>query len=677
MTDEERQQAAAAAAKESDGAALEDEAPPEIPDLDEEEISDVVVETRLSSKPPPKPRRVSSDGIAAVRGSIPPPPPSARRLAAADPVVPPTPKIDVLLESGSAMVSQPPAADATVTHDSSPPEPASVNPRGTEAIPGRPASVPPRSGSVPPPHPASVPPRAASVPPPRPASVPPPRPASVPPPRPASVPPPSAGSVPPPRPASFPPPAPLAPLNIDVSLDDGEDALDTVVQNEVPTTEPRAAEELSGPDSNISVGEGTLEEDEESAALQEGQTDAKTSEPPSAADSPPQTSLESADQTASQGSDPPPSDEPQLEASAALKGVTIPDDEVPSSQPKMEVAPSQPSALLAMRIISIKEPERPPTAEDEDAEESLDDLDAEEIADEELAPESTPDADGKAKPPPPPKKRPPPPRAAVDKERAVKEAQAKRKVRPWWEELFGDDFGRAIFTPKPKQIAAEVDFIEQSLGVARGGVVLDLACGSGEHAVELASRGYAVVGYDLSITMLAQAQEIAQERGQKLNFLQGDMREMAFEDTFDGVYCWSSAFGYFEEEKNINVAQRIFRALRPGGTFLLEMVNRDYVAVQTPSSVWFEGDGCVCMDDAQVDWITSRLKVKRTVMLDDGRSKECNYSLRLYALHELGKLLHDVGFVIRNASGQIATPGVFFGPNSPSIIVLAQKPKGE
>ncbi|MCA9644258.1 MAG: class I SAM-dependent methyltransferase, partial [Myxococcales bacterium] len=329
------------------------------------------------------------------------------------------------------------------------------------------------------------------------------------------------------------------------------------------------------------------------------------------------------------------------------------------------------------RIISIKEPERPPTAEDEDAEESLDDLDAEEIADEELAPESTPDADGKAKPPPPPKKRPPPPRAAVDKERAVKEAQAKRKVRPWWEELFGDDFGRAIFTPKPKQIAAEVDFIEQSLGVARGGVVLDLACGSGEHAVELASRGYAVVGYDLSITMLAQAQEIAQERGQKLNFLQGDMREMAFEDTFDGVYCWSSAFGYFEEEKNINVAQRIFRALRPGGTFLLEMVNRDYVAVQTPSSVWFEGDGCVCMDDAQVDWITSRLKVKRTVMLDDGRSKECNYSLRLYALHELGKLLHDVGFVIRNASGQIATPGVFFGPNSPSIIVLAQKPKGE
>jgi len=332
---------------------------------------------------------------------------------------------------------------------------------------------------------------------------------------------------------------------------------------------------------------------------------------------------------------------------------------------------------MAMRIISIGDPEAPPSDE-------LDDVDAEELEDEDLAPQSdriaddAESSDGRAKPPPPPlrrPKKPPPPRSNADKERAVKEAQLKRKVRPWWEELFGDDFSRAIFSPSRDQISAEVDFIEQSLGVAKGGVVLDLACGSGDHAIELASRGYAVVGYDLSVTMLAQAQEIAQERDQKLNFLQGDMREMAFEETFDGIYCWSSSFGYFEEEKNINVAQRMFKALRPGGTLLLDVANRDYIAEQTPSSVWFEGDSCVCMDDAQVDWITSRLKVKRTVMLDDGRSKECNYSVRLYGLHELGKLLHDVGFAIRNASGQIATPGVFFGPASPNIIVLAQRPK--
>jgi SAM-dependent methyltransferase len=153
------------------------------------------------------------------------------------------------------------------------------------------------------------------------------------------------------------------------------------------------------------------------------------------------------------------------------------------------------------------------------------------------------------------------------------------------------------------------------------------------------------------------------------------MREMAFDAMFDGVYCWNTSFGYFEEEKNLNVAQRVFRALKPGGMFLIDVVNRDFAAVQSPSSLWFEGDSCVCMDDMSVDFISSRLRVKRAIILDDGRTKECSYSIRLYSLHELGKLLHDVGFRVAEASGQPTMPGVFFGPNSPRIIMLAQKPE--
>ncbi|HVJ15087.1 MAG TPA: class I SAM-dependent methyltransferase, partial [Polyangiaceae bacterium] len=206
-------------------------------------------------------------------------------------------------------------------------------------------------------------------------------------------------------------------------------------------------------------------------------------------------------------------------------------------------------------------------------------------------------------------------------------------------------------------------------------VVLDLGCGSGNHAVELASRGYGVVGYDLSRYQLALAAEVAQEKDQKLNFLQGDMREMAFEEMFDGIYCWNTTFGYFEEEKNHNVAERVFRALKPGGMFLVDVVNRDFAAVQSPSSLWFEGDSCVCMDDMSVDFISSRLRVKRAVILDDGRTRECSYSIRLYSLHELGTLLHDVGFRVAEASGHPNMPGVFFGPNSPRIIILAQKPE--
>jgi SAM-dependent methyltransferase len=227
--------------------------------------------------------------------------------------------------------------------------------------------------------------------------------------------------------------------------------------------------------------------------------------------------------------------------------------------------------------------------------------------------------------------------------------------------------------PTDAQIRTEVNFIEESLGVQKGGVVLDLACGAGRHAVEMAARGYNVVGYDLSLAMLARAADEAHERKQKLNFLHGDMRDMGFEEMFDGIYCWSTSFGYFDDEKNQLVAQRIHRALRSGGMLLLDLANRDFVAQRQPSLVWFEGDGCVCMDEMRVDFITSRLKVKRMVILDDGRTREMDYSIRLYTLHELGRMLHDVGFKVTDVSGHPATPGVFMGADSPRLIVCAER----
>jgi SAM-dependent methyltransferase len=249
----------------------------------------------------------------------------------------------------------------------------------------------------------------------------------------------------------------------------------------------------------------------------------------------------------------------------------------------------------------------------------------------------------------------------------------RRKGRLWWEELFNDDYVRTMEKLTDAQVGTEVDFIEASLGLERGGAILDLACGTGRQAIELARRGYEVVAFDLSLSMLARAGDDAQEREVKLNFVQGDMREMTFEEQFDGVCCWNTSFGYFDEEKNAQVVDRVRDALKTGGLFLLDVVNRDFIVRQSPSLAWFEGDGCVCMDEMTVDFITSRMKIKRTLMLDDGRTRETEYSVRIYSLHELGRILHEHGFKVSEVSGRAATPGVFFGNESPRTIILAEK----
>jgi SAM-dependent methyltransferase len=403
-----------------------------------------------------------------------------------------------------------------------------------------------------------------------------------------------------------------------------------------------------------------------------------------------------------------------IDAPATGVETTLPSQPSPLRSPAQQAAsPAAAAPHEEVEAIEEIEPERdsgPPSDKeravakkadkhDEDSLEEIepaDEIDAERISLEDRAVteeipvvmmEVEPDEQPR-RPPPPPKRTdaqapatPPPAPAAAPASKpappaakpASPAAKPETRKRPWWEEIFSEDFIRTMDQPKPSYVAREVNFIEESLGVEKGAVVLDLACGTGSHAVELASRGYSVVGFDLSLAMLARASDEAQERGQKLNFLQGDMREMAFEEMFDGIYCWSTSFGYFDEEKNIDVLARAHRALRHGGMLLIDIINRDFVAPRQPSLVWFEGDGCVCMDEMHVDFFTSRLKVKRTVMFEDGRTREVDYSIRIYNLHEIGKMMHDCGFRVVQVTGHPAHPGVFFGSESPRIIVLAER----
>lgn len=298
----------------------------------------------------------------------------------------------------------------------------------------------------------------------------------------------------------------------------------------------------------------------------------------------------------------------------------------------------------------------------------LEDGDVSELA------QGTPTGKTAAVPPPPPEGRSTGPmgKPALAKGPLPFPALGERE-RPWFETFFSDDYLRTVPPPPERYVARQCDFIEKTLNLSKGATVLDVGCGLGLHAVELASRGYLVVGLDLSLPMLSRAGDEAQDRGVKLNFLHGDMREMTFDGAFDAVICWGTTFGYFEDDANRRVIERLFQALRPRGRALIDVVNRDYVVRNQPNLVWFEGDGCICMEETQFNYISARLEVKRTVILDDNQQRENLYSIRLYTLHELGQLLHSQGFRVASVSGHEALPGVFFGADSSRMIVLAER----
>jgi SAM-dependent methyltransferase len=272
-------------------------------------------------------------------------------------------------------------------------------------------------------------------------------------------------------------------------------------------------------------------------------------------------------------------------------------------------------------------------------------------------------------PPAPPKKEPPKPLVAVATKAEGKAARSK----PWFVDLFDEDYLRTLPFLTPQATQSEAEFVIEAMSLAPGAQVLDVGCGYGRHAMELAARGFHVVGLDLSTPLLVRGGEEAHRRGLTINFIRGDMRELDFENQFDAAYSLFSTFGYFDDETNKKTLQNIARALKPNGKILIEILNRDYVIADLPTRVWWEGDGCVVLEEVELNYFSSRIQVNRSVVFDDGRQLEQEISVRAYSLHEVGKLMHAAGFRVLEVSGGYQMKGRFFGNQSRHIIVLAER----
>lgn len=126
-----------------------------------------------------------------------------------------------------------------------------------------------------------------------------------------------------------------------------------------------------------------------------------------------------------------------------------------------------------------------------------------------------------------------------------------------------------------KPYADEAAFVQaclQRYGEGETTRLLELACGTGNHAFELEKLGYQVLATDYSKDVLAVAQRKADERGSTIEFRQADMRQLDIPELqFDAVICLFDSIGYVQSNQAIDsVLAGVRRHLRPGGLFIFE-----------------------------------------------------------------------------------------------------------
>ena len=245
----------------------------------------------------------------------------------------------------------------------------------------------------------------------------------------------------------------------------------------------------------------------------------------------------------------------------------------------------------------------------------------------------------------------------------------------WYEDQDGY-YGRNYFEayaghPAEGSTEAAIEFLATLL--KRGDVILDVPCGYGRHALRLAELGFSVTGQDLNSFFIEKARETAKVAGVSIEYRQGDMRELPFSNRFDVALNIFTSFGYFLAERdNLAFLTAVRGALKSGGRFVLDFVNREKIIrgwKPHHSSVYQNG---IRVEGSRTfDMVTGIEHSIAVHIHPDGSRKTVVSSQRLYTLPELIDLCQRAGLK------PIETYGNFDGSpvslESGRVILVAQK----
>ncbi len=223
-------------------------------------------------------------------------------------------------------------------------------------------------------------------------------------------------------------------------------------------------------------------------------------------------------------------------------------------------------------------------------------------------------------------------------------------MKPWYEALFENSAKVYDNQPFVHGTEGEVDFIEHEIGFDKSAAILDIGCGTGRHAVELAKRGYSVTGIDLSASQLARARAKADAAHVRVEFKKADARSLTYNAQFDVVIMLcEGAFPLMEtDETNFRILRNASNALKQNGVLILTTLNGLFPLCHSAEGADEREQD---VSEGTFDVMTFRLHTEYKHVDDYGGKHLLKCNERYYIPPEITWLLQSVGFSTVNIYG--------------------------
>lgn len=232
------------------------------------------------------------------------------------------------------------------------------------------------------------------------------------------------------------------------------------------------------------------------------------------------------------------------------------------------------------------------------------------------------------------------------------------------------DLWRAILPQGPS--TAEAEALVKRCSLPAGAKVLDVPCGEGRIAVELAAMGLNVTGIDISSDLIGDAKAKATARGLHVDFQLGDMRDLPAGANFDAIFCMGDSFGYMDDTGNLAFLKAARAAVRPGGWLVIEIkMLAEILFPNFRDKAAADIGGMKLNISRSFDPREGRLEVEYRLS-KDGHEESRHASYRIYTSSQIADMLESAGFT-SIALEDVA--GREFRLGSDKLIVTARIPR--
>jgi SAM-dependent methyltransferase len=235
--------------------------------------------------------------------------------------------------------------------------------------------------------------------------------------------------------------------------------------------------------------------------------------------------------------------------------------------------------------------------------------------------------------------------------------------------IYKDAWKRII---PPGLTEAEVDFIQEIASLGENSQVLDLMCGYGRHAIELAKRGVNVTAIDNLEDYIDEIDSVAKEEKLPIRGFSADALTAELDRVYDAAICMGNSFGFFDREDATTLLKKIFNHLRPGGVFIINSWMIAEIAIKYfKEKDWHYAGAYKCLLDYKYLLQPSRIESEQTIISPENDVEVIKGIDYIFTLGELELMFVEAGLKTKDLYSTPRKRTFRFGDTQ--IYIVAEK----